>query len=61
MKQYMAQDQGVRIQYSAKQANVSNAWKKWQGEAGGIRRMKTVEKKSTYEERFKKWAEGTEY
>ena len=29
-KKYMSQDPAVRIQYSSKNANVSNAWKKWQ-------------------------------
>ncbi len=38
MKKYMAQDQAVRIQYSSKAAGVSNAWKKWQGEAKGIQK-----------------------
>ena len=61
MKKYMGQSQAVRIQYSSKAANVSNAWKKWQGEEKGIRRMKTVEKKKEYQERFKEWAKGTRY
>ena len=61
MKKYMGQSQAVRIQYSSKAANVSNAWKKWQGEEKGIRRMKTVEKKKEYQERFKEWARGTRY
>ncbi|MCF0178030.1 MAG: S46 family peptidase [Bacteroidales bacterium] len=61
MKNYMAQDQKIRIQYSSKSASVSNAWKKWQGEAKGINKMKTVANKKAYEENFKKWAAGTEY
>ncbi|MBR5399220.1 MAG: S46 family peptidase [Bacteroidales bacterium] len=61
MKKYMAQSQAVRIQYSSKAANVSNAWKKWQGEEKGIRRMKTVDKKKEYQARFKEWAKGTRY
>lgn len=44
-----------------KNAGVANAWKKWQGEAGGIRRLKTVEKKKEYEKAFSSWAQGTEY
>ena len=48
MKKYMAQSQAVRIQYSSKAANVSNAWKKWQGEEKGIRRMQTVAKKKAW-------------
>ena len=58
---YMNQSQAVRIQYSAKKARVANAWKKWQGEAGGIIKMKTVETKKEYEKAFSEWAKGTEY
>ena len=60
-KKYMSQDQKVRIQYSSKNASVSNAWKKWQGEEKGIRKMHTVATKMAYETRFKEWAKGTEY
>ena len=61
MKKHMDQSQAVRIQYSAKYASVSNAWKKWQGEAKGIRKMKTVATKQGYEARFKEWAKSTRY
>ena len=61
MKKYMDADQAVRIQYSSKYANVSNSWKKWQGEAKGIIKMKTVKSKKEYEERFRQWAKGTRY
>lgn len=61
MKKHMDQSQAVRIQYSAKYASVSNAWKKWQGEAKGIRKMKTVATKQGYEARFKEWAKNTRY
>ena len=60
-KKYMSQSQAVRIQYSSKNAGISNAWKKWQGEVKGIRKMKTVAAKQDFERRFNKWAEGTEY
>lgn len=60
-KKYMSQDQAVRIQYSSKNASVSNAWKKWQGEMKGIRKMNTVNVKKEYEKRFNEWAKGTEY
>ena len=60
-KKYMNASQAVRIQYSSKNAGVSNAWKKWQGEEKGIKRMKTVAAKQEFERRFNKWAEGTEY
>ena len=61
MKRHQAESQKVRIQYSSKNANVSNAWKKWQGEVKGIRKMKTVAAKQEYEKAFEAWAEGTEY
>ena len=61
IKKYMAQSQAVRIQYSSKAASVSNAWKKWQGEAKGIAKMNTVAEKKAYEARFKQWAKGTRY
>ncbi len=44
----------TRIQYAAKQANIANAWKKWQGEVKGINRLGTAAKKIAYEERFRK-------
>lgn len=54
----MAKDQAVRIKYSSKNASVANAWKKWQGEAKGIIKMKAVENKIAFEEKFSKWAQG---
>ena len=44
----------VRMQYAAKQANIANAWKKWQGEVLGINRLGTYDKKLAYEARFRK-------
>ncbi len=61
MKKYMSQSQAVRIQYSSKYASVANAWKKWQGEAKGIAKMKTVAEKQAYEARFAEWAAGSRY
>ena len=60
-KKYMGQSQAVRIQYSSKNASVSNAWKKWQGEEKGIRKNHTVAEKQAYEKRFREWARGTRY
>ena len=60
-KKYMSRDQAVRIQYSSKNASVSNAWKKWQGEVKGIKKMHTVAAKEDFEARFKQWAKGGEY
>ena len=61
MNKYQAQSQKVRIQYSSKNANVSNAWKKWQGEVKGIRKMKTVQTKQEFEQTFSRWAKNGEF
>ena len=61
MNRHMSKSQAVRIQYSMKKAIVANAWKKWQGEAGGIKKRKTVQTNLDYEKRFIQWAKGTEY
>ena len=61
MNKYQAQSQKVRIQYSSKNANVSNAWKKWQGEVKGIKKMKTVQTKQEFEKAFGRWAENGEF
>ncbi len=45
-------DAKVRIQYAAKHASIANAWKKWQGEVLGIKRLGTADKKRAYEQRF---------
>ncbi|HZH71497.1 MAG TPA: S46 family peptidase, partial [Mariniphaga sp.] len=52
----MNADPVVRIQYAAKHATVSNAWKKWQGEILGLERLDAVNKKLAFEEDFKNWA-----
>ena len=51
-----AEDVAVRIQYASKHASIANAWKKWQGEVLGLRRLKTVESKKAYEKEFAVWA-----
>lgn len=61
MNRHQSQSQKVRIQYSSKNATVSNAWKKWQGEVKGIRKMKTVQTKQEFEKAFSRWAEGGEF
>ncbi|MBQ5710198.1 MAG: S46 family peptidase, partial [Alistipes sp.] len=48
-----AQSVETRIKYAAKQANIANAWKKWQGEVLGINRLGTFGKKLDYETRFR--------
>ncbi|MFI3299140.1 MAG: S46 family peptidase [Rikenellaceae bacterium] len=51
----------LRIKYAAKNASVSNSWKKWQGEMLGLIRLNTVENKLKEQASFEKWAVGTEY
>ena len=58
---YMDQSQKVRIQYSSKNATVANAWKKWQGEVKGIKKMKTVQNKQEFEKAFAQWSKGGEF
>ncbi len=60
-EKYMNASPAVRIQYASKNANVANAWKKWQGEMRGIRKMHTVASKEAYEEAFRDWAAGGQY
>jgi hypothetical protein len=51
---FMRKDEQIKIQYAAKYANISNAWKKWQGEVLGLTRSGAVEKKLVYEAEFQK-------
>ncbi|HCY43666.1 MAG TPA: serine protease [Prolixibacteraceae bacterium] len=51
----MNKDPKVRIQYAAKYQTTSNAWKKWQGEVKGLKRMNAVAVKQAGEAEFKKW------
>ncbi len=51
-------DPKIRIQYAAKHASIANAWKKWQGEVLGIKRLGTLDKKRAYEQEFATWAES---
>ena len=51
-----AKDAAVRIQYASKHASIANAWKKWQGEVLGLRRLGTAAKKRAYEREFAAWA-----
>ncbi|MBE9488571.1 MAG: S46 family peptidase [Bacteroidetes bacterium] len=55
---YQKQDDKVRIQYSAKQANISNSWKRWKGESRGVKKLKAIEKKEALEAKFNEWAKN---
>jgi hypothetical protein len=59
MNREQAKDPAVRIQYSNKNAGVSNSWKKWQGESRGILNAGTMGKKQAFEKRFQQWAEAS--
>ncbi len=52
---FLSQDQKVRIQYSAKDAGLSNSWKKWIGESKGINKLDGIEQKQAFEGNFQKW------
>ena len=58
MNREQEKDPAVRIQYASKNANVANAWKKWQGERKGIYKMNTIENKRNYEKDFEEWAKN---
>ena len=49
-------DPKLRIQYASKAANIANAWKKWQGEVLGLKRLNTGATKEAYEAEFRRWA-----
>lgn len=49
---YMRSDEEIKIQYAAKYASISNAWKKWKGEILGLTRTDAVAKKKAYEKEF---------
>ena len=59
IKKYMNESPEIRIQYAAKQAGISNGWKKWIGENRGIKRLHGIEKKQAFEQEFQTWAESS--
>ena len=52
--EFMRKDEKIKIQYAAKYANISNSWKKWQGEVLGLAMSEAVAKKRKYEAEFQK-------
>ncbi|HEY5471359.1 MAG TPA: S46 family peptidase [Bacteroidales bacterium] len=58
MEAAMNTDPLIRIQYSAKKANIANSWKKWIGESQGLDKMGTIEKKREYETKLTQWISG---
>ncbi|MBO7490689.1 MAG: S46 family peptidase [Bacteroidales bacterium] len=55
-KNAMEKSPAQRLKYASKVASVANYWKKWQGETEGINRMKGVEKKRDFEQKYQQWA-----
>ena len=51
----MEKDPKIRIKYAAKYASTSNAWKKWQGEVKGLKRLNAITAKLKSENEFKNW------
>lgn len=51
---FMRKDEGIKIQYAAKYASISNAWKKWQGEVLGLTKTNAVARRRDYESNFEK-------
>lgn len=56
MNAEQAKNVETRIKYASKNANVANAWKKWQGESGGVKRLGTIAKKEKLEQQFAEWS-----
>lgn len=48
----MRSNDKIRIQYTAKESRISNAWKKWKGEIMGLKKTNALEKKKKFEEDF---------
>lgn len=48
----MRNSDALRIQYSAKQASIANAYKKWIGQVGGLKELQAVDKKLAYEKAY---------
>jgi hypothetical protein len=55
MNEFQKQDALVRIQYSAKNAGISNGWKKMIGESRGITRINAIAKRQEFEKAFEAW------
>jgi len=46
----MRKDPAIKIQYASKQASISNAWKKWIGQRGGIQKTNAIQLKQILEQ-----------
>ncbi len=59
MDKYMRKDEGTRLKYAAKYASIANYWKKWIGEAQGLKKSNAVGKKQAFEKEFEKRAKSS--
>jgi len=50
--EFMRKDNGIKIQYAAKNASIANSWKKWIGETKGLKKSNAVEIKQNFEKDF---------
>ncbi|MDI1316387.1 S46 family peptidase [Flavobacterium sp.] len=50
--EFMRKDNAIKIQYAAKNASIANAWKKWIGEAKGLKKSNAVSVKQKFEAEF---------
>ncbi len=53
-------DPEVRIKYAAKDASISNSWKRWIGETKGLYNLNAIENKESFEEGFQLWANSND-
>jgi len=58
MNRYQEADPAVRIKYAAKNARISNSWKRWIGENRGLEILDAINKKQQFEADFTKWAKA---
>jgi hypothetical protein len=55
MKYEMDNSKEIQIDYAAKYARVTNAWKKWQGVIIGIIKADAIRRKKDHEQKFSEW------
>jgi hypothetical protein len=58
MNRFQEADPAVRIKYAAKNARISNSWKRWIGENRGLEILDAINKKQQFEAEFNKWAKS---
>ena len=60
MREFMADDAAVRLQYSSKFARTANYWKYFQGQTKALKRLKVADEKRAIESSFQNWADANE-